>query len=144
MAEKRSADRRFYCLGCGLDITDRTSDRRNVKEYGIIDTWTDLMLTISPDSDQSILKHTIEEEGKMCRKCYTAYSRLFTLRKKLLDSLQKAKVTIEVSCPTKRQRLSVPPSLSQTRSSSSNSVSPGVAVSRCMECKVTVYTEVFV
>ena len=76
----------------------------------------------------------------MCRKCYTctAYSRLFTLRKRLLDRLQKAKVTIEVSCPTKRQWLSVPPSLSQTCSSSPNSGSLGVAVSRCTGCKVTV------
>ena len=98
MAEKRTMQNIVQCLACGSDLTSSLSERRNIKEPGIIDIWIGLKLDLSPSSDEISLKEKLMA-GKMCKKCkkcYSAYARMVALYKKLLDNLKK----IDVPCST--------------------------------------------
>ena len=133
MAERQPAG--VYCVGCGSDLTSRSTDRRSLQSSAsehVATVWKALLehMVDQEGSDTDIDVDEIVSGGRMCRKCFTAYERYHTLEKSLLSNLKKTLGLLPstLSSSTKRLRVeSRRPAISE-QASSSTSVSPDVTV----------------
>ena len=133
MAEREPAG--VYCVGCGSDLTSRSTDRRSLQSSAsehVATVWKALLehMVDQEGSDTDIDVDEIVSGGRMCRKCFTAYERYQTLEKSLLSNLKKALGLLPstLSSSTKRLRVeSRRPAISE-QASSSTSASPDVTV----------------
>ena len=133
MAEREPAG--VYCVGCGSDLTSRSTDRRSLKSSAsehVATVWKALLehMVDQEGSDTDIDVDEIVSGGRMCRKCFTAYERYQTLEKSLLSNLKKALGLLPstLSSSTKRLRVeSRRPAISE-QASSSTSAPPDVMV----------------
>ena len=92
MAEREPAG--VYYVGCGGDLTSRSTDRRSLQRSAsehVATVWKALLENIvdQEGSDTNIDVDEIVSGGRMCRKCFTAYERYQTLGKLLLSNLKK-------------------------------------------------------
>ncbi len=82
-----------FCLGCGDDLTGRSTDRRDLRNGDelVLKYWTDLFIervaksvVIDHSSESMILKKVLKN-NRICRRCYSSFQRLC----KLQDSISK-------------------------------------------------------
>ena len=143
-----------FCVGCGSDLTNKSTDRRNLRSAvaeHVATIWKELLEQIvdeeesNVDIDASKIISGDKEPargGRMCRKCFKAYEHYHALHKSLVSNLKKALdvlVSTTLSSSAKRSRLesveSKPRASTSTcmlpvqQVSSSTSASPDVAVS---------------
>ena len=78
----------MYCLGCGIDLTSKVSDRRNLRDSNdVILLCKTFMNHVADETDEDRL---LESAGLMCRKCYYAYKKYIGLQDSLEESLCKS------------------------------------------------------
>ena len=134
----------LYCVGCSKDITNVPADRRSLQSAAsdhVVQTWKALLERVlrQREVDIHIDVDSLVSNGRMCRKCFSAYDRYKTLQASLLSNLKEA---IDVAAPTtsssspKRARLDSSASRHTTasvlqlqRPAGSTSASPDVEVS---------------
>ncbi len=102
-----STGKPVVCLACGDDLSNRSGDRRTLltaslqhvvplwmsivsKELAKRNETAELESLVSGDGD-------VEQAGKMCRKCFSAYERLLKVQTLVEANLSKA---IQVIVPT--------------------------------------------
>ena len=138
------------CVGCGTDVTEKTADRRNlvsdcsnVNEVAAL--WKDIVSskvseeTAELELDSGELIADAVRNHRMCRRCFTNYTRLLKLKKTIYENLDDALEALipasTVLLAARRQRSagrSPPPKRSNAPplvTGSSSGVSPTVSVS---------------
>lgn len=78
-----------YCLGCGEDLSNRGTDRRDFKnaERYLVDFWTSMIS--EKISDIGRIRECLER-NKMCRGCYSNLTRLWKLRLEVGNRMETA------------------------------------------------------
>ena len=137
-----------YCVGCGSDLTSKSTERRSLQNSAsehVATVWRALHQHIvdqeEPDTDidaDMIVSGGGDpaQSGRMCRKCFAAYERYQALQKSLLSNLKKALGVIPSTFCSRTKRIRVdtsrpiisPPVRPLQQTSSSTSASPDVAV----------------
>ena len=75
------------CVGCGSDLTDRTSDRRSWQSNeAVLNTWKAIITEVCGDRDYDCSAGI--RNGKMCRKCFSAYQRYQSLRDSIKENAE--------------------------------------------------------
>ena len=123
----------MFCLGCGVDLTGKESDRRNLRgSEDIILLWKAFIEHVAVNSADIDVDHLLAGGGLMC---FYAYKKYIGLQESLEDNLGKSLEVISAAC-VKRPRISACAGHSRkqvpvilTGSSSQSSTSPDVAVS---------------
>ena len=133
MAERELAG--VYCVGCGSDLTSRSTDRISLQSSAsehVATAWKALLERIvdQEGSDTDIDLDEIVSGGRMCIKCFTEYERYQTLEKSLLSNLKKALGVLPstLSSSTKRLRVESRKPAISALASSSTFASPDVTV----------------
>ena len=142
----------MYCLGCGIDITNKATNRRNLQGAAakkVVAVWKSFIELFAEETGPNIDCDSVitgdgdqAHEGKMCRTCYSAYERYIALQQTMKEKLRSAINVIlpNDACRAKRPRVEIPQmsqheipmlnsSLQLQHASSSAAVSPDVAVS---------------
>ena len=141
----------MYCLGCGVDVADKATNRRNLQGAAakkVLAVWKSFIQLVAEESGSDVDCDSLisgdgdqAHAGKMCRTCYSAYERYIVLQQTMKEKLMSAiNVLSPVTCRTKRPRIEIPQmsqheipvlhsSLQLQHASSSAAVSPDVAVS---------------
>ena len=140
--------RAVLCVGSGTDVTEKTADRRNldsdcsnVNEVAAL--WKDIVSSkVSEETtelDSGELIADAVRNHRMCRRCFTNYTRLLKLEKTIFENLDDALEALipasTVLLAARRQRSagrSPPPKRSNAPplvTGSSSGVSPTVSVS---------------
>ena len=134
----------IYCIGCGLDITSKTADRRDLNNPAakhvadLLTEFLDGVRSVEGDEFESDLNVSLFTRGKaarICRKCYSAYERFISLRSQIGSNLNSAldvlvpssSKRIKLDAPTDCSSITLQPSI--TTSVSGQSHSPVVSVS---------------
>ena len=144
----------MYCLGCGVDITDKATNRRSLQGAAakkVVAVWKSFIELFAEESGPDVDCDSLitgdgdqAHAGKMCRTCYSAYERYIVLQQTMKEKLRSAinVISPNVACRPKRPRVEIPQmhmsqyeipalhsSLQLQHASSSAAVSPDVAVS---------------
>ena len=96
----------IFCLGCGEEVSNRASDRRNLSSEPskqVLRIWESFVarkLEKEAMEAERFIKSIIDNH-RMCRKCYSAYDRLNKLQNGIEDSLDEA---LDVLLPTPRRK----------------------------------------
>ena len=77
-----------YCFGCGVDLTNKATDRRKLSGR-VFDVWRTFLYKKRPEADAFTTVNKFYP-GRMCRKCFNAYERLAKLHVEASDALDKA------------------------------------------------------
>ena len=73
------------CVGCGSDLTDRTSDRRSLQSNeAVLSTWKAIIIEVCGDRDYDCSAGI--RNAKMCRKCFSAFQRYQSLRDSIKEN----------------------------------------------------------
>ena len=81
-----SSRREVFCLGCGEDIAERSSDRRSLTSTDagrrVQQMWKHLLEIKLEERNGNIgiSCEDLTEDGLMCRSCFSAFNRLFQLQ----------------------------------------------------------------
>ena len=106
-----------HCVGCGSNVTYKSSDRRSLQSANsqVITLWKALLdhvlnqEELQVDLDVDELHSNVLQSGKMCRKCFSAFDRFTTLHNSLIDNMKKAieiiSSTLSSTLGIKRRRL---------------------------------------
>ena len=102
MAERESTES-VYCLGCGNDLKEIPTERRNLGSDSlatpeprerVLSSWTSLLnqeLQCQGTTIESYIKDPANP-GRMCRKCFYDYEKYAKLYKKLVYTRQWRKL----------------------------------------------------
>lgn len=123
-----------FCIGCGHNTTP--SDTRSLHgddAKQVISTWKAFVEHVCENTTEVFNACGDPSEGKMCRKCFSMYTRFSNLQFTIEDAISEGiKVMVPSATPIKRSRLHTPTqhkaSVPQVVGNSSHS-SPDVAVS---------------
>ena len=79
-----------YCVGCGDDLTHRSSDRRSLQgaDARIISVWKESLVKCQEESQVDLDADELQQVGKMCRKSFAAFDRYAKLQTSLLGNLK--------------------------------------------------------
>ena len=78
----------LYCVGCSKDITNVPADRRSLQSAAsdhVVQTWKALLERVlsQREVDIHIDVDSLVSNGRMCRKCFSAYDRYKILQASL-------------------------------------------------------------
>ena len=86
------------CIGCGTDVMKKTADRRNLDNdcsKEVADLWKDIVsckvskeTELEPRSFWRVINAV--RNHRMCRRCFTDYTRLLKLKKTIVENLKDA------------------------------------------------------
>ena len=115
------------CVGCGSDLTDRTSDRSLQSNEAVLSTWKDIIIEVCGDRYYDCSAGI--RNAKFCRKCFSAFQRYQFLHDSIKENAEKF-LGASLTTNPKRVKLSASSSsVATTAPLSTSSVSPDVAVS---------------
>ena len=81
----------MFCLGCGLDLSSKPKDRRNLSQsdFGVLSSW---IKVFEKEMGMMISYSTvnIKNPGKMCKKCYYYYDKYHKLFEELQNNFHIA------------------------------------------------------
>ena len=136
-----------FCLGCGCNTAPsdtRTLHSDDAKE--VMSTWTAFVSHVCESQKESAAfihcNGDPSATGKMCRKCFSMYSRFSKLQAVIEDGISEAiKVAVPSATPFKRPRLNAHTHNQEcilTAVSGSSRASPEVAVIVALLCRTII------
>ena len=131
----------ILCVGCGDNISNRTSDRRNLlsdSSKSVVMVWKDIVLkklrSHGMEAEEcSTFIQTLQDKHRMCRTCFSAIERFMKLKGSVEKNIEDA-INATLSLPVvtrKRRNPTVPTVVSKPKRPQlfvSGGGSPSVAV----------------
>ena len=115
------------CCGCGI-LELKSRERRSINNSEVVlHTWRSCLEEIGKEFDDFSEKNLM-----MCRKCFSAYERLYSLKKSVAENLVHAMSVLapeDIASGSKRPRIDVPVLTANPVSTTTDP--PDVAVSFC-------------